>query len=37
MKGDPTYWVLARATGFTAYALLTASVLAGLTDRKSVV
>jgi methionine sulfoxide reductase heme-binding subunit len=31
VKGDPTYWVLARATGFTAYALLTASVLAGLT------
>jgi sulfoxide reductase heme-binding subunit YedZ len=31
VKGDLTYWVLARATGFTAYALLTASVLAGLT------
>ena len=31
MKGDPTYWIMARATGFTAYALLTTSVLAGLT------
>lgn len=31
LRGDPTYWVLARATGFTAYGLLTASVLAGLT------
>ena len=30
MKNDPTFWILARATGFTAYALLTASVLAGL-------
>jgi DMSO/TMAO reductase YedYZ heme-binding membrane subunit len=27
---DPTFWLLARATGLTAYALLTASVLAGL-------
>jgi sulfoxide reductase heme-binding subunit YedZ len=27
---DPTFWLLARASGFTAYALLTASVLAGL-------
>ena len=30
MKGDPTFWILARATGLAAYALLTASVLAGL-------
>jgi methionine sulfoxide reductase heme-binding subunit len=30
MKNDPTYWLLARASGLVAYALLTASVLAGL-------
>ncbi|MEZ5099677.1 MAG: ferric reductase-like transmembrane domain-containing protein [Thermoleophilia bacterium] len=30
MKADPTWWLLARASGMTAYALLTASVLAGL-------
>ena len=30
MKNDPTFWLLARASGLTAYALLTASVLAGL-------
>ncbi len=30
MKGDPTFWILARASGLTAYGLLTASVLAGL-------
>jgi sulfoxide reductase heme-binding subunit YedZ len=30
VKHDPTFWILARATGFTAYALLTFSVLAGL-------
>jgi sulfoxide reductase heme-binding subunit YedZ len=30
MKSDPTFWLLARATGLTAYALLTTSVLAGL-------
>ena len=30
MKTDPTFWLLARASGLTAYALLTASVLAGL-------
>ena len=29
MKGDPTFWILARASGLLAYALLTASVLAG--------
>jgi DMSO/TMAO reductase YedYZ heme-binding membrane subunit len=31
MKNDPTFWLLARATGLTAYVLLTVSVLAGLT------
>lgn len=30
MRGDPTFWLLARAAGLTAYALLTLSVLAGL-------
>jgi sulfoxide reductase heme-binding subunit YedZ len=30
MKHDPTFWLLARATGLTAYFLLTVSVLAGL-------
>jgi sulfoxide reductase heme-binding subunit YedZ len=30
MKTDPTFWILARASGLMAYALLTASVLAGL-------
>jgi len=30
VKADPTFWLLARASGITAYALLTASVLAGL-------
>lgn len=30
MKTDPTFWMLARTTGLTAYLLLTASVLAGL-------
>jgi len=28
---NPTFWILARATGLTAYTLLTASVLVGLT------
>ena len=27
---DPTFWILARATGLTAYVLLTLSLLAGL-------
>jgi methionine sulfoxide reductase heme-binding subunit len=27
---DPTFWIMARAAGLTAYILLTASVLAGL-------
>ena len=30
MKGDPTFWILARASGLVAYVLLTSSVLAGL-------
>lgn len=30
MRSDPTFWLLARTSGLTAYALLTASVLAGL-------
>ena len=30
MRSDPTFWILARATGLLAYALLTSSVLAGL-------
>jgi hypothetical protein len=30
MKSDPTFWLLARASGLVAYALLTASVLAGI-------
>jgi methionine sulfoxide reductase heme-binding subunit len=28
---DPTFWILARASGLTAYALMTMTVLAGLT------
>ena len=31
MHHDPTFWLIARASGLTAYALLTSSVLAGLT------
>jgi methionine sulfoxide reductase heme-binding subunit len=30
MKSDPTLWMLARSSGLVAYALLTASVLAGV-------
>jgi methionine sulfoxide reductase heme-binding subunit len=30
MKSDPTFWLLARASGITAYVLLTLSVLGGL-------
>jgi methionine sulfoxide reductase heme-binding subunit len=30
VKSDPTFWLLARASGLTAYVLLTGSVLAGL-------
>ena len=30
MKNDPTFWLLARASGLAAYALITVSVLAGL-------
>jgi sulfoxide reductase heme-binding subunit YedZ len=29
MKSDPTFWILARASGMTAYLLLSASILAG--------
>jgi len=31
MQHDPTFWLLARASGLAAYTLLTLSVLAGLT------
>jgi len=31
MKGDPTLWLIARASGLTAYIVLTAALLAGLT------
>jgi methionine sulfoxide reductase heme-binding subunit len=30
MRHDPTFWLLARSSGLTAYVLLTLSVLAGL-------
>ncbi len=30
MRHDPTFWLLARASGITAYVLVTLSVLAGL-------
>ena len=30
MKNDPTFWLLARSSGLTAYVLMTLSVLAGL-------
>ena len=30
MTHDPTFWLLARASGLTAYGLLTSAVLAGL-------
>lgn len=30
MSHDPTFWILARASGLVAFALLTCSVLAGL-------
>lgn len=30
MKADPTFWLLARASGITAYVLLAAAVVAGL-------
>jgi sulfoxide reductase heme-binding subunit YedZ len=33
MHHDPTLWLLARASGLTAYVLLGAAVLAGLTVR----
>ena len=31
MRHDPTFWLLARASGLTAYVMLTLSVLAGLS------
>lgn len=37
MRSDPTFWILARASGLTAYALLTATVLVGLTVKARVV
>jgi sulfoxide reductase heme-binding subunit YedZ len=30
MTHDPTFWIMARAAGLTAYVMLTASVLAGV-------
>ena len=33
MSGDPTLWILARSTGIVAYALLSGTVLAGLTAK----
>ena len=33
MRTDPTFWVMARAGGLTAYVLLTCSVLLGLILR----
>ena len=30
MRHDPTFWLLARAFGLTAYVMLTLSVLVGL-------
>ncbi|MFN8123415.1 MAG: ferric reductase-like transmembrane domain-containing protein [Thermoleophilia bacterium] len=33
MKHDPTFWLLARATGFTAYGLLAATMAAGVVLR----
>jgi sulfoxide reductase heme-binding subunit YedZ len=30
VRHDPTFWIIARASGLTAYAMLTLSVLAGL-------
>ena len=33
MKGDPTLWLIARASGLTTYGLITASMLAGLLLR----
>ena len=36
MKNDPTFWLLARASGLAAYTLLTTSVLAGLALKSAV-
>ena len=37
MTHDPTFWLLARSAGFTAYVLLTLSVLAGLVRQVAAV
>jgi predicted ferric reductase len=31
VKGEPTFWLLTRASGMTAYLLLTSAAIAGLT------
>ena len=36
MKSDPTFWILARASGLAAYLLLTISVVAGLAVKSRV-
>lgn len=36
MRHDPTFWILARSAGLTAYLLLTASMVAGLTLKSRV-
>ncbi len=36
MSHDPTFWLLARASGLTAYVLLTLAVLAGITVKTRV-
>ena len=36
MKHDPTFWLIARASGLTAYVMLTLSVLAGLVLKSRV-
>jgi sulfoxide reductase heme-binding subunit YedZ len=33
MRTDPTFWIVARASGFTAYVLLTCATLAGIALR----
>ena len=34
MRSDPTFWILARASGLLAYGLLTSSVLAGIVLKR---
>jgi sulfoxide reductase heme-binding subunit YedZ len=36
VKHDPTFWILARTAGLTAYVLLSASMVAGLTLKSRV-